>query len=78
MKYVSENSSRLLKVLLITVEWDQQRPAGPPRKIKVSDCQWWIMQVVEKLIEEMILMQATRGPNKGRDPMEILHSTSKH
>ncbi|KAI1139346.1 hypothetical protein F5Y05DRAFT_412448 [Hypoxylon sp. FL0543] len=52
--------------------------AGPPRRVTLSDCQWWLTRVVEKLVEYGYLIPPTRGLNKGKNPVEILANAPRH
>ncbi|KAH9886154.1 hypothetical protein F4778DRAFT_483472 [Xylariomycetidae sp. FL2044] len=52
--------------------------SGPPRRVTISDCQWWVTRVVEKLVEHGYLLPPTRGLNKGKSPLEILAAAPKH
>ncbi|KAI1472385.1 uncharacterized protein F4812DRAFT_11387 [Daldinia caldariorum] len=56
----------------------KERRSGPPRRVTLSDCQWWIMRIVEKLVEQNYMLPPTRGPNKGMSPLEILKNAPKH
>ncbi|OTA86896.1 hypothetical protein M434DRAFT_399700 [Hypoxylon sp. CO27-5] len=52
--------------------------SGPPRRVTLSDCQWWVVRVVEKLVERGYLVPPTRGLNKGKSPLEIIANAPKH
>lgn len=63
----------------LNVASDNSAPrTGPVRRVKLSDCQWWITQVVKKLVEQKHLLPPTRGLNKGKTPLEIPENTPKH
>ncbi|KAI1267652.1 hypothetical protein F5Y18DRAFT_307873 [Xylariaceae sp. FL1019] len=57
---------------------DQTAQTGPPRRVTLSDCQWWVMRVVEKLVAQGYMLPPTRGMNKGKSPLEILANAPKH
>ncbi|KAI1803740.1 hypothetical protein F4811DRAFT_523384 [Daldinia bambusicola] len=57
---------------------DGERRSGPPRRVTLSDCQWWVMRVAEKLVEQGYMLPPTRGLNKGMSPLEILAKAPKH
>ncbi|KAI1648775.1 hypothetical protein F4815DRAFT_90977 [Daldinia loculata] len=57
---------------------DPATRSGPPRRVTLSDCQWWIMRVVEKLVEQGYILPPARGLNKGKSPLEILASAPRH
>ncbi|OTA55886.1 hypothetical protein K449DRAFT_438452 [Hypoxylon sp. EC38] len=52
--------------------------SGPPRRVTLSDCQWWVVRVVEKLVERGYLVPPTRGLNKGKSPLEIIANAPRH
>ena len=49
----------------------------PPKRTEVKDCQWWIIKVVEHLVEAGMLLpgEATQGP---RDPRNIVEELPRH
>lgn len=48
------------------------------KKKELSNCQWWVIQVVKSLAECGVLIAAQKGLNKNKDPRQIVADAPLH
>lgn len=55
---------------------DPVNNAGPPKKMTVKDCQWWIKQIVPHLMDSNLLIPLK--DEESQDPITLTKNLPKH